>query len=1082
MSSTADTSATRILLLAIGFLLAIASGIILGASIEDSDGAVEEQQVIEFDGDLNGTMYNDSNQPIAYGGANVTRGADKTTFYMRTGFLIDNSKWIGDYWIMRQVKNGDTSNPGYGYVPMTDSGSGNFSGAVYTAVAGDYYTFSFRLCQSKNWDDIESGTSEFSFSFSIRAATQYLYSTSITYDANGGTGAPSKTLIDTQKSETYPTGSESMTISTDIPAWEGHDFIGWSVSKSGTASIQPGSVQQIDKGEDVTIYAQWELKTSALLLKSEGDVFKTFTADWGSEVSIPTDIPSKKGFTFVGWSAKDGSETAEHFAGGKLTLKDDVTLYAVWDMDPIDYTLTFDANTGSGAPDRMVKNSKEEVCKLTVPTTVPTKKGYQCVGWSTVKNGDLEYKPGSEIGIPYAEPNETLYAVWMPVLKYTLKFDANGGTDAPEDVTGESIESSMSLRASSEEPSRAGYRFLGWSLSEAAESVDVYAGQSFKLESTEVTVYAVWEKLPVVYSLKFDANGGEGIPTANAVRTSEAAVSIVIPAGTPEWEGHMFLGWSESKTSTAAEYRAGDSVALTEEKHIGCLYAVWKEMSKFTLSFDANGGSGAPADVVGWSLEAAYDATIPTDVPVKDDCRFAGWSAAQDAAVADVQRGESYTMESAEIVLYAVWEWTTEMTFTLSFDAGEGTGAPESKSATAFAPSLTVDIPATAPVREGCAFGGWSLSDDAIAPDYVAGDRIVLTSESTTLHAVWKEIVTYTISFDANKGADAPEPVSGSSAEGSCELTVPEKEPAREGFRFLGWSVSKETVVPEISPKDVLTVTEDMTLYAIWNEVVTFTLSFDANGGEGAPGAASDSSDAGSCELTIPEKEPTRDGYQFLGWSRDSRATESEHRPGETVVTTVRAMTLYAVWQQFPAVEFTGDSEMKVVVGGTATAKVSWTPADAKVVAEGPSWMSFDAAAGTIEIDAPATADTGLMALTATADGRTETVWTLTVRVIPPEDAALVTFKGNGAEDSYVFVAQGGKLSAPSDPSLEGRSFAGWYTQDGQEYDFGSTVTGSLVLVAHWSDKEPESSVPVAWILAGLLAIGAGLIVVRRFI
>ena len=401
-------------------------------------------------------------------------------------------------------------------------------------------------------------------------------------------------------------------------------------------------------------------------------------------------------------------------------------------------------------------------------------------------------------------------------------------------------------------------------------------------------------------------------------------------------------------------------------------------------------------------------------------------------------------------------------------------------SGTAVAPSLTVTVPSDVPTLDGHEFAGWSLSEDAETADFVAGDRIVLTSESTTLHAVWKLIVTFTLNFDANNGADAPENVVGTSTSGSCALTVPEKEPTRSEYRFLGWSVSRETVTPEIEPGQVLTVTGDMTLYAIWNEIVTFTLNFDANNGEDAPASVSDDSDAGSCALNIPDKVPTRSGHTFLGWSLDSQATEAEYQPNGSVTLTVRSLTLYAVWQMFPYVEFTGQSEITVIVNKTETSTVAWTPADAAVVADGPSWISFDA--GAITIDAPAYADVGVLTLTATADGCTETVWTLTVRAITPEDAALVTFKGNGATDSYVFAVQGGKLTAPSEPTRDGYAFAGWYTQQGEKYDFEAPVTGSMVLVAHWGDADSGSSVPVAWILAGILAVVIVIAVVRRFI
>ena len=1086
MNRTIDEGAIRKLVVAFVLIAVVVIGSVVAVAVTDSDGAIQEQQVIKFNvnGATSGSLYDarygtyDESDKIIDIKVTLNEGTN-ASYVVRGSNFPGWGGWTSDYIVMRT-----TTDSGTGYTGMKlsnfESEWGTMIGGIPSPGADAHVTLSFRVCGSFEWADKMDGTTEFSVEFTTYSVTQYTYSTSITYDANGGSNAPSKSATTAQTVESYPTGTDSITIPTSEPTWEGHTFLGWSSSTSGSPAIKPGSTQQIDKGSDITVYAQWELKISKLLMVSQDETFYTTALDWGTEVSLPTDIPTRSGFTFIGWSATDGSETAEYFAGAKVTLKDDLTLYAVWDMDPIPFTLTFNPNEGTGAPEPMTKTSKDEICRFDIPTTLPTLAGYQCVGWSTVRNGDLEYKPGESIGVPYAEPNETLYAVWMPILTYTLAFDANNGTNAPGNVTGQTIESTINLRVPLDEPVRSGYKFLGWSTDSSASAVEIYAGQSFKLTSRNVTLYAVWEKQPIVYSLKFDANGGEGIPTANAVRTADATASITVPAGIPEWEGHAFQGWSVSKTSTAAEYEAGDTVVLYENQPIVTLYAVWKEMTLYTLAFDANEGTGAPASVTAWSLESVYDMTVPADAPTRENHRFVGWAASSDATAADVERGGSFHMTGPTITLYAVWEWTKEMTFTLAFDAGEGTGAPQSKSGTATAPSLAFDVPSDVPTLAGYEFVGWSLSENADAADYVGGDRIVLTSESTTLHAVWKLIVTYTLAFDANNGQNAPGEVKGTSTEGSCELTVPTTEPARSGFKFLGWSVSKETVTPEIKPGQVLTVTGDVTLYAIWNEIVTFTLSFDANGGEGAPGPVSDSSDAGSCALTIPESVPTRTGSTFLGWSRDSQATESEYQPGDSVTLTVRSLTLYAVWEQYPHVKFTGETELTVLVNSTASSTVAWTPADATVTADGPSWISFDN--GSITIAAPASEDVGVLTLTAAADGCTETTWTLTVRAIPPEDAALVTFKGNGATDSYVFVVQGGKLTAPSEPTRDGFSFAGWYTQTGERYDFEAPVTGSMVLVAHWDEGDSGSSVPVAWILAGILAVVIAVVVVRRFI
>lgn len=71
-------------------------------------------------------------------------------------------------------------------------------------------------------------------------------------------------------------------------------------------------------------------------------------------------------------------------------------------------------------------------------------------------------------------------------------------------------------------------------------------------------------------------------------------------------------------------------------------------------------------------------------------------------------------------------------------------------------------------------------------------------------------------------------------------------------------------------------------------------VSFDANGGTGAPGRVDKWYGE---DLTIPSTKPTRTNYEFLGWSKTSTGT-AEYQPGQTYGGTPDAdYTLYAVWK-----------------------------------------------------------------------------------------------------------------------------------------------------------------------------------------
>lgn len=76
----------------------------------------------------------------------------------------------------------------------------------------------------------------------------------------------------------------------------------------------------------------------------------------------------------------------------------------------------------------------------------------------------------------------------------------------------------------------------------------------------------------------------------------------------------------------------------------------------------------------------------------------------------------------------------------------------------------------------------------------------------------------------------------------------------------------------------------------------TYTLSYDANGGSGAPSAQSATTTTGSATFTVSSIQPTRSAYEFLGWSTNSTATTASYSGGNSITISSNT-TLYAVWK-----------------------------------------------------------------------------------------------------------------------------------------------------------------------------------------
>ena len=213
-----------------------------------------------------------------------------------------------------------------------------------------------------------------------------------------------------------------------------------------------------------------------------------------------------------------------------------------------------------------------------------------------------------------------------------------------------------------------------------------------------------------------------------------------------------------------------------------------------TITYDANGGSGSiePVTILSGDKIVISDGTGLTAPAGKG---FGGWSTSSDKEELDISK------LSGDITLYAVWKDI----LTISYDANGGTGSIEPVTfVSGWKTDLSDGKGLTAP--EGKAFRGWSLSKDKVEKV----DFYKLTS-STTVYAVWKNI--YTISYDANGGTGTVKPQDV--VEGD-EITLSDGKDlkAPRGKAFAGWSTSSSSVVPF----DAASLTDDVTLYAVWEE------------------------------------------------------------------------------------------------------------------------------------------------------------------------------------------------------------------------------------------------------------------------
>lgn len=151
-------------------------------------------------------------------------------------------------------------------------------------------------------------------------------------------------------------------------------------------------------------------------------------------------------------------------------------------------------------------------------------------------------------------------------------------------------------------------------------------------------------------------------------------------------------------------------------------------------------------------------------------------------------------------------------------------------------------------------------------------------------------LASYTISYDANGGSGAPASHKKWYGEDTT-LWGSSYNPTRTGYTFKGWATSASAASASYQPGATITANKDLALYAVW-QANTYTVSFNANGGSGAP--SSQTKTYGKA-LTLSSSKPTRSGYNFLGWATGASGAVA-YQPGGSY-TANAAVTLYAKWQ-----------------------------------------------------------------------------------------------------------------------------------------------------------------------------------------
>lgn len=642
---------------------------------------------------------------------------------------------------------------------------------------------------------------------------------------------------------------------------KGYDFIGWKVGGENDGGKQKGNIYH----PDGTFYR------NNVLYSGEGDILSN-------------------GLFYSSLFEEDGTTSFE----------------AQW--KPTKYTITYNLQGGTVSTENRTSYTIETD---TFTLNNPTKPGYEFLGW-TGSNGTT---PQKTVTITKGSTGDRTYTANWKAIDYTITYDLQGGSVTGNPTTYNIDTPTFTLK----NPTRAGYKFLGWTGSNGATkqtTVTVTKGTTGDLSYT-----AHWEADKVDVTVKHYVMDVNGNFPANPTKTG--TVSLIVGKSFEDDYGAEYFKDSSLEQAgiihfTGYEFPDSGVVSATASENVVKLYYSRKV---YTITFNVayNGGWWNAGFVDREDVEVAYYYGQKVDLNAfvvtkgSPNWSFIGWNPEADARTGIT----SYTV-TGNATLYAQYVGKVTVGFTDAKGREEIILTLYNKETGKDMKVPYLDEYSTWTDVEGALGMGWTSETDVNASD---GTTVKLGPGSTVFWGVSGEYYGIykgyaAVTFDENGGKETETTKDQTVAVyRNCgdlsktkggEATLPDcaRDEVNNGdgtitsYTLAGWTTDGADFYPI---GGTVGITKSTEFIAIWDEKIrdiTYTIVFDMNGGKDGPDPITVKYNQ---EVTLPDK-GSRVGFKLIGWCTTPDGTGVSFKTGDVVknltVVDGAVVTLYAQWRQ----------------------------------------------------------------------------------------------------------------------------------------------------------------------------------------
>lgn len=557
---------------------------------------------------------------------------------------------------------------------------------------------------------------------------------------------------------------------TEIQSVTNHGVLGSTVRSQvlsyDYATFEKTEATKLTQSQGQNLYVYYTRNSYTLSYNTNGGSYIPYlTGLYESKVSLTDNVPTKTGYTFVGWhEKKDLSDTAK--TSGTITLDSDKTLYAEWKANTVNYTINYYKEVYNNAT-RKTSYVYDSAVSASgkVGTTV---QAGEAPALKTVPTGykrESAYGMNANSNVTIAADGTSVLKVYYSLIRYTFVFNLNGtllnvnsypvgSTSGSMTVNGTSYTSSqyrisnvvLGQDISSQWPTSVNsvtswgttYQFKGWYNSSdgifyVTKRYEVTKDMIEKGMNTnnEKTFVAYWQSGLSLYYVNYYLQDAD-----NTSVYTNSSYSQSLYRSNDSVSGKDIDGFTLRTTTPVGYYNSGyrnDNGYNTNNYY----YRFYYDRNTYSIDYYYNGSNINTISSIPFEQNinsSTYNYTPERPSGIDADYTWGGWYT--DAGLTVPYTFD--TMPSHNLVLYAKW---VAPTFNVTFDLNGGDGvAPTTQEVEKHKTATSVADPS----RRYYNFDGWYTAKEG-------GERYdwsrPVTSD-TTLYAHWSlKPLTYTVRY-----------------------------------------------------------------------------------------------------------------------------------------------------------------------------------------------------------------------------------------------------------------------------------------------------------------------------------------------